>query len=302
MNSPIVGARELAPAKINLWLHVGRVQGDGYHPVHSLMAFFDDGDGVRLEASSAMGFEVVGPFSQSLSGAEDNLVLKARDAFLSQAGDGFASFTLILEKTLPIASGLGGGSSDAAATLRLLQRASGYRLSSETLFVLARRLGADVSACLLCQPTVASGRGDVLGDAPAFPDLPVVLVNSGVISPTGPVYGAYDLAPSSQGADAPACPGRFESVRSVADFLRQCRNDLQDPAVRLAPDIASVLRDLEEQPETLLARMSGSGATCFALCDDAEAAQVLARRLARSRPDWWVVAGRLRGGEGKGRT
>ena len=274
-----------APAKVNLFLHVGAPGPDGYHPVCSLMTFADVGDEVSLVPGRS-GLEIEGPFAAGLDAGSDNLVVRARDALLALGAGG--PFGLRLAKHLPIAAGLGGGSADAAATLRLIRARLTPAPADAELAPIARALGADVTACLASQPVIGTGRGDELEPAPVLPDLPAVLVNPLIASPTGEVYRAYDVAPSPQGADKPQSPERIVSVREAAAWLAACRNDLEPPAVRLRPRIGEVLAQLSDAPETLLARMSGSGATCFALCESADAAAGLAARLSAAEPDWWV--------------
>jgi 4-diphosphocytidyl-2-C-methyl-D-erythritol kinase len=278
--------QRFAPAKVNLFLHVGAPARDGYHPVCSFMAFADVGDAVRF-APGAEGLAVEGPFAAGLAGEGNNLVLRARDALLERVGRA-ADFGLVLDKTLPIAAGLGGGSSDAAAALRLIRDTLGLAVDDEGLREIAGALGADGPACLDAAPVIGTGRGDILAPAPPFPSLSAVLANPGVASPTGPVYRAYDRAVASEGANAPDWPETLETPAQVAVFLAACRNDLQAPAVALAPEIGDCLDALYAHPEPLLARMSGSGATCFALCADSASAAALADRLAAEHPHWWV--------------
>jgi 4-diphosphocytidyl-2-C-methyl-D-erythritol kinase len=285
--------REFAPAKINLFLHVGPVRGDGYHPIHSLMTFADVGDEVSAAPGESMDFAVDGPFSGGLGADKDNLVVRARDALLETALAPPAAFRLVLSKRLPIAAGLGGGSADAAAALRLMRRALGLDVSDEVVAGIARALGADVYACLLGQPTMATGRGDVLSPAPGLPALHAVLANPLVPSQTAEVYRAYDEMPAE--ANKPCSTESFANLKDTLAFLDACRNDLEAPAVRLRSEIGEVLAALVAQPETLLARMSGSGATCFAICECAGEARALATRLSRHRPGWWVRQTLLRG-------
>jgi 4-diphosphocytidyl-2-C-methyl-D-erythritol kinase len=280
--------QRFAPAKVNLFLHVGAPAPDGYHPVCSLMAFADVGDNVRLVPDGG-GLAVEGPFAAGLAGEGNNLVLRARDALLARAGR-TADFGIVLEKALPIAAGLGGGSSDAAAALRLIRDTLRLAVDDEGLRQIAGSLGADGPACLDATPVVGTGRGDVLAPAPPFPSLPAVLVNPGVASPTGPVYRAYDAAVAPEGANAPDWPEALETPAQVAVLLTRCRNDLEAPAIALAPEIGECLEALYAHPEPLLARMSGSGATCFALCADTDAAATLAERLMAEHPHWWVRA------------
>ena len=285
-----------APAKVNLYLHVGPPAPDGYHPVSSLMVFADVGDALRLELAEPMDFVVEGPFADTLGGAgDDNLVVRARDLLLQ--GSAPPTFRLTLDKRLPIAAGLGGGSADAAAALVLVRRhlqAAGLPAPGDEAFAtFARSLGADVAACLQSVPVIATGRGDVLDPAPAFPALDAVLVNPLAPSPTGAVYRAYDASGAPGGADGPALPTRFASATDLVAFLAATRNDLEGPAVALQPLVGDVLASLAGAPETRLARMSGSGATCFALCADARDAQRLADGLARSGRGWWITPCRL---------
>jgi 4-diphosphocytidyl-2-C-methyl-D-erythritol kinase len=285
--------QRLAPAKVNLFLHVAGPGADGFHPLCSLMAFVDIGDEVVLTPGGT-GFRLEGPFAEGLEGEADNLVLRARDSVLTAAGRG-GDFGLTLRKVLPIASGLGGGSSDAAATLRLVRDHLAPHLSDDDLRALAGTLGSDTPACVAHAPVIATGRGDVLAPAPPLPDLPAVLVNPGVASPTGPVYRAYDRAVSPQGADLPPWPPGLTTPATVAAFLKTCRNDLQAPAISIQPAIANVLTALAAQPETRLARMSGSGATCFALCDTPDDAARLAGRVSAAHHNWWVMACLIKG-------
>ncbi|HYD46621.1 MAG TPA: 4-(cytidine 5'-diphospho)-2-C-methyl-D-erythritol kinase [Phenylobacterium sp.] len=273
-----------APAKVNLFLHVGPLGADGYHPVSTLMAFADIGDRLSAGAHEAgLKLSVIGPFAQELTEG-DNLVLRA--ARLLDAGGAAA---LMLDKQLPVASGLGGGSSDAAAALRLLNAGWGLGFHSGVLETLAAQLGADVPACLVAQAVIGEGRGERLRPAPALPELNAVLVNPLVPVSTAEVFAAYDrAAPPDADAEPPYLPDAFESVEEAAAVLAYCRNDLEGAAISVQPVIGDLLADLRAEPETLLARMSGSGATCFALCADDIAAETLAERLEALRPDWWV--------------
>jgi 4-diphosphocytidyl-2-C-methyl-D-erythritol kinase len=290
----MTGMQRLAPAKVNLFLHVGAPMADGFHPVCSLMAFADLGDQVTLTLGER-GFRVMGPFAAGLAEEGDNLVTRARDAVLAKVSAPPAAFGLTLHKALPVASGLGGGSSDAAATLRLVRDGLGLDLDNDGLRDIAAGLGSDTPACVDPRPVIATGRGERLAPCPAFPDLPIVLVNPGVASPTGPVYRAYDAQVSPMGANAPPWPARVSSPADMAAFLTTCRNDLQAPAVALQPAIAEALAEIASAPEALLTRMSGSGATCFAICADMETAEGLATQLTAARPDWWVRPGVLGG-------
>ena len=284
-----------APAKVNLYLHVGAVEADGLHPISSLMAFADVGDHLSVRPADAMGLEINGPFAAGLGAGEDNLVMRAARAILAHGASPGAAFHLVLTKALPLAAGLGGGSSDAGAALRLMRDALENGLSDAALEAVAAQLGADGPACLFARSVVAEGRGERLSAAPAFPVLDAVLVNPRVASPTGPVYRGFDEMGAIGGAERPELPEAFETAEEMAGFLASCRNDLEAPAVRLTPRIGEVLETLRDEPEALLARLSGSGATCFALCAGDIEAEGLAERLERMRPDWWVQRCRLGG-------
>jgi 4-diphosphocytidyl-2-C-methyl-D-erythritol kinase len=225
----------------------------------------------------------------------DNLILLARDKLLDGRTIDGRPYHLTLDKQLPIASGVGGGSADAAATLRLLRDSLPIEISDEALYAIASNLGSDVPACLAARPVIATGRGDQLRPAPALPDLAAVLVNPNLPSPTGAVYRAYDRAVVNDGEREPDWPARLDTIEAVTTFLAGCRNDLQPPAVAMQPAIATVLAELQRRDEVLFARMSGSGATCFGLCRSIGEASELAAGLLRTHPDWWVRACTLRG-------
>jgi 4-diphosphocytidyl-2-C-methyl-D-erythritol kinase len=284
-----------APAKVNLYLHVGAAAADGLHPISSLMVFADVGDELSVRSADALGLEISGPFAEGLGGGDDNLVMRAAKAMLAHVDGPRPSFHLRLNKALPLAAGLGGGSSDAGAALRLLRETLKIDLTDAELEAIAGELGSDGPACLFARSVIAEGRGERLSPAPGFPVLDAVLVNPRVASPTGPVYRGFDEIGAAGGADRPALPDAFETAAEMAGFLRDCRNDLEAPAVRLTPQIGEVLETLRDEPETLLGRLSGSGATCFALCAGDIEAEGLAERLELMRPDWWVRRCRLGG-------
>jgi len=289
-----------APAKVNLFLHVGPLQADGYHPIASLMTFASVGDRVRFSPAPEMSFGLEGPFAAELDGdSGSNLVVRARDAMLAAFPGDWAPFRITLEKHLPVAAGLGGGSSDAAAALNLM--ASALALTDDgddpegRLEAIAKGLGSDVPACYGGEPVIATGRGDECDWPPVFPDLDVVLVNPLVASPTGAVYRAYDDAGAPGGAELPPWLDPIETPKALANFLAGTRNDLEAPAISLAPAIGDVLAVLRARPETLFARMSGSGASCFAICEGARGARDLAHAISDAHPNWWVQPCRLAG-------
>jgi 4-diphosphocytidyl-2-C-methyl-D-erythritol kinase len=267
---------EQAPAKLNLALHVRARRADGYHELETLFAFVEAGDVVRVEAAEAASFAITGPFAAGLSGEGDNLVTRAAARFAESFGGG--PWAISLEKNLPIASGIGGGSADAAATLRALGRLRGVAV--EKLYPIADALGSDVPACLLRETAVGRGRGEQLEVIDGAPGVPVLLVNPGVAVSTAQVFAGWD------GVDRGPLPeGRMGAI------VHDGRNDLELPARAIAPEIDEVLDVLGSQPGALMARMSGSGATCFALFERADDCAAAAARLAQ--PGWWVCETRL---------
>ncbi|WEK57028.1 MAG: 4-(cytidine 5'-diphospho)-2-C-methyl-D-erythritol kinase [Candidatus Brevundimonas phytovorans] len=274
----------LAPAKINLFLHVGPVADDGYHPLASLVAFADVGDGVSVTRADALSLTVTGPFGGALAGEGDNLILRGLRALGEAAGIGAPSVAVTLDKQLPIAAGLGGGSADAGTAIRLAAQLLDLDLDEAALEAVAGVVGADGPMCLRARPAWATGRGDDLRDEPRLPALHAVLLNPGLPSPTGAVYRAYDEAPAG-GSDRPEVPADW-SPAAVIDWLKGQRNDLEAPALRVTPGIGEALAAMNEAPGCRLTRMSGSGATVFGLFEDAAAAQAAA--VALQRPGWWV--------------
>lgn len=290
-------ATAFAPAKVNLYLHVGPVRPDGYHPVSTWMVFADVGDRVEVQASEVEAFETTGPFARDLAGlpGAHNLVRRAADQLLGRVGRQGQALRLQLHKALPVAAGLGGGSSDAGAALRAVRELLTPDLPDAALLEIAETLGADAPACLRSTPVIGEGRGDRLSPSPGLPELHAVLVNPRQACPTAAVYRSYDEGGAVAAADTPALPGRLEDVHSLVACLGKLRNDLERPAATVAPVVGEVLHLLGAQGETLLARLSGSGATAFALVADARAAEALARRLAGLRQDWWITPCRLGG-------
>jgi 4-diphosphocytidyl-2-C-methyl-D-erythritol kinase len=284
-----------APAKVNLFLHVGPPSADGFHPIASLMAFADVGDVISTFEAEAMALHVHGPFGRELTADPDNLVARAARAFVAEAKRPVGPVGLSLDKRLPVAAGLGGGSSDAGAALRLLRALSGGKVSDERLQAAAASLGADGAACLWGRPTFAEGRGERLTPAPGLPVVDAVLVNPGVPVSTPAVYRRLDDDGGFGEVTLPPAPDAFEDVRELAAWLGGLRNDLEAPAIAVAPEVGAVLETLAGEPEALLARVSGSGGTCFALCDDDIAAETLTERLEAMAPHWWVQRCRLGG-------
>lgn len=272
---------------MNLFLHVGRPQPDGYHPLCSLVAFADVGDVVTVAPSDRLSLAVTGPFGAALAGEGDNLVLRALRALGDAAGIGEPPLAVTLDKRLPIAAGLGGGSSDAAAALRLANRALSLGIDEAALSEISRVIGADGPMCLRARTAWAEGIGDVLTDAPEMPGLPVLLVNPGVPSPTGAVYRAYDAGGAGQ-ADRPRGPPLW-NLPEVVSWLARQRNDLEAPAIGLQPEIGRALAALRESEGLRLARMSGSGATVFGIFGSPDETDAAGTRLRQQYPQWWIA-------------
>ncbi|MFN3502371.1 MAG: 4-(cytidine 5'-diphospho)-2-C-methyl-D-erythritol kinase [Allorhizobium sp.] len=286
---------ETAPAKINLALHVTGRRDDGYHLIDSLVTFAEDGDELIFETADSDSFRVVGRFAAALSG-DDNLVLKARDllrAALDESGQPHGGVSIVLDKSLPIASGIGGGSADAAATLRGLLRLWKAQLPAERLQQIAVQLGADVPMCLASMPLRARGIGEEI-ETVAMPSVPLVLVNS--LKPVS----TPEIFRSLQRRDNDPI-GEMDPSSSVSAWMQSLsvlRNDLQPPAEALVPEIAEAC-DLLRQSLAGYVRMSGSGATCFGLYETEAAAMKAALALSAYRPNWYVLLTRTVPGESR---
>lgn len=280
----------LARAKINLFLHVGTRRSDGYHALLSWVVFAAVGD--RLAASTAddMTLSIDGTFGKDLEADAGNLVLKAAHAMREERGDKAAGAALHLTKALPVASGVGGGSADAAATLHLLNELWEMDLPGARLMEIGAGLGSDVPVCVYNRSAVIGGRGEAVEPGPDVPAIPVVLVNPGVAVSTANVFARLD---SRRGVASVALPRGVADANRLAAVLASTANDLEAPARACAPIIGDVLAALRAQDGALLARMSGSGATCFAIFPDVGAAQNAAIAIKRARPGWWVSASRL---------
>ncbi|HEY1261284.1 MAG TPA: 4-(cytidine 5'-diphospho)-2-C-methyl-D-erythritol kinase [Stellaceae bacterium] len=278
-----------APAKVNLYLHLTGRRPDGYHLIDSLVAFADIGDRVSARAADTLSLEVEGPEAMGLAEAGDgNLVLRAARLLAEHAGIETGA-ALHLAKNLPVAAGIGGGSSDAAATLRVLARLWRLEIGEGTLASLGLRLGADLPACLYGAAAWVGGIGDEIEPAPELPPAGILLANPRVPLPTVAVFAARRGPFGASGRFAPMPP----DAAGLASTLAERRNDLTDAAIGLVPEIGAVLAELARLPGALITRMSGSGATCFALfAERAEAARGCAILAAR-RPLWWCAAGGL---------
>jgi 4-diphosphocytidyl-2-C-methyl-D-erythritol kinase len=287
MNGPGPAFAVFAPAKINLYLHVTGRRDDGYHLLDSLVAFADIGDEVIAAPAESLSLAVGGPEAGALTGlGDDNLVLRAARALAAhhRLAPGAA---LTLDKRLPVASGIGGGSSDAAAALRAL--AALWQRPLDDIGTLAVALGADVPVCVTGRPAWVAGIGERIEPAGTLPPLGIVLANPRRELPTAAVFRARSggFSPSARR------PQELSDAAALIALLTECRNDLTEAALSLAPEIASVLDRLAGLPAVRLARMSGSGATCFALFADRPAAERAAAVLACDEPEWWVRAGAL---------
>lgn len=281
---------ETAPAKVNLALHVTGRRDDGYHLLDTLVMHGGAADRVAVRAGAGaaasraprVSLTIDGPFAEGLEVDDGNLVIKAARLLADEAarlGRPVFDVALTLEKNLPVASGVGGGSSDAAATLRLLDRVWGLGLGRARLAELSLPLGADVPMCVWGEPLRARGIGEAIDRLPPLPPFRLVLVNPGVPIATPAVFRALT---SRENPPLPPLPAAFADVEALVERLRETRNDLQAAAISVAPVIGDVLGWLEAQPGCLLARMSGSGATCFAIFRAGAPAPVL------SHSTWWV--------------
>ena len=279
---------EPAPAKINLYLHVTGRRADGYHELDSWVVFSSIGDTISVRRSDAVSLQVDGPFGGDVPATDDNLACRAARS-LAEALDRPDGVAIRLTKTLPVAAGIGGGSADAAAVLRALFRLWDVPLDPGLLHAIAARIGADVPACVRSDSCFMGGIGDDLVSAPSVAGCPVVLANPRVPVPTASVFRARDGAFSSSDRPSAAPNGPAD----LADLLAQRRNDLSLPAHRLYPPVKTVETALEALPGCLLARMSGSGGTCFAIFDTDAAADAGARTLSARHPEWWVRSGDL---------
>ena len=271
---------ETGYAKINLALHVRRRRADGYHELETLFAFADTGDELSAVASDTLSLSITGPFAHGLTAGPDNLVLRAARALQDHYGVSTGA-AVTLDKHLPIASGIGGGSADAAAALRLLVRLWRLPEDQEALRKIGAQLGADVPACIASETCMGFGTGTELVpiNLPDVEGTPLLLVNPLMPCPTGPVFAAWD------GVD------RGELV---PEQWATARNDLQDPALSLVPVIGELLDKLASLDGAKLVRLSGSGATCFALFDDAASRDEAKRLVNVEQPAWWVLSSNLK--------
>jgi 4-diphosphocytidyl-2-C-methyl-D-erythritol kinase len=280
---------ERAPAKVNLTLRVLGRRQDGYHDLESLVVFAGEADDLALVPAQPLSLTVDGPTAVAAGDIDDNLVLKATRA-LAERVAGLATGQFRLTKRLPVAAGVGGGSSDAAAALRLLARLNGLSLDDRRLVDAASVTGADVPVCADPRPRVMRGIGEVLSPPLPVPPLAAVMVNPRVAVPTRDVFGKIGLQKGERRAAETVGAGDLSSLDAVIAYMATAPNDLEPPALALQPVIAEVLDALRRAPGCRIARMSGSGATCFALFASPAQASAAAAALTGLRPAWWVCA------------
>lgn len=290
MTSRTESVEAFAPAKINLFLHVGEKRNDGFHDLESLVVFADIGDTLAFSSAPELTLALDGPFAGALGSEGDNLVLRAAKALAKHTAHPSATASIRLTKLLPVASGIGGGSADAAAVLRGLSRLWTLDLSWEELRTVAQTIGSDVPVCIESKSSWMEGRGERIVAAAALPHMPMLLVNPGIAVSTADVFRELE---SRHGTGAERRTTGLSVPRELITFLKMTSNDLQVPAQRIAPVIGVVLDELSRMPGVAFWRMSGSGATCFALFDDQSSAEMAAIALSHTHPDWWVKATRI---------
>lgn len=284
--------RDRGWAKFNLTLEVLGRRHDGFHELSSLIAFAALGDELALDPGGGLELEIAGPFADALAG--DNLILKAARAASARVPElRLGRFRLL--KLLPVAAGLGGGSADAAATLRLIARANPGSLAETELAALVAEIGSDVSVCLASRPAIIAGRGEHVAPVHGFPSFGVVFANPRLPLETEAVYTALRAEACATSPRDAAEPLDFHGdFESLIDYVLSRGNDLEPPAARLVPEIRAILAALLPLQGVRLARLSGSGPTCFALFSTEAEAKLAAAKLAREHPSWWIVATSLR--------
>jgi 4-diphosphocytidyl-2-C-methyl-D-erythritol kinase len=284
-----------APAKINLFLHVGSARADGYHPIESLIAFAACGDDLQfVPGGGAFSIRVAGPYASAAGAPDNNLVLKAARA-LKKRIPAIAGGEFLLTKNLPAGAGLGGGSSDAAAALRLIADENRIALNDSALLEAARETGADVAVCIARKARLISGIGEILSEPVPIPALPAVLVWPGAPASTPAVYRAFDEAEMKRSTSFGLRPGDVPLERGAfIEFLKRQNNDLTRAAWRATPHIAEAEAALRAVDRTRLIRMSGSGSAVFAIYENETDAQTEADAVRAKYPDWWVRAATLR--------
>jgi 4-diphosphocytidyl-2-C-methyl-D-erythritol kinase len=284
----------LAPAKVNLTLRILGRRADGYHELESLVVFAGCGDHLTFEAGPNLDLTVSGPTAGQSGAVADNLVLRTAKALAAKV-PGLAVGRFALTKELPAGAGLGGGSADAAAALRLLADANRLERDDPRLVAVARATGADVPVCLDPRPRVMRGIGDILSVPLALPKLGIIIVYPGIAMPTPPVFKALGLTPGERCATGAASGPPPDEREALLAWLAGERNDLEPPALGIAPAIKDAIRAIAALPGCRLARMSGSGSACFGLFDTEAAAAAAARGLEEAHPGWWARASSIGG-------
>ncbi len=286
----------LAAAKVNLDLRVTARRGDGYHELDSLIVFSSIGDRLTFEPAEALELRLDGPYAGSLESEDhqSNLVLRAAELLRRSCGQPELGARITLTKNLPVASGLGGGSADAAASLSGLVELWGLDVGAPELADIGLKLGADVPVCLMGRPCYLRGIGENISLLRSFPRAWLVLVNPRKALATPQVFAAFDGRFSlGREAGETGAPEDFASLDSLLAALKESRNDLERPATALVPDIEDCLTVLGAEAGCLLARMSGSGASCFGLFASQDEARKAANSISDRRSDWWVAAGSI---------
>jgi 4-diphosphocytidyl-2-C-methyl-D-erythritol kinase len=278
---------EIARAKVNLTLRVLGRRPDGYHELESLVAFADVGDGIDFFPGAPAAVTVHGSFAEGITGANIAALALQKAA---AAVPGIELGAVAIDKRLPVAAGLGGGSADAAAVLRAIRRANPSREAGIDWRAIAASLGADVPVCLLSAAQFMWGTGHDTATVPALPVLPAILVNPGVPLATAAVFRALAASPAPSAPAVPLPPGPFRDVAAVVTYMGDHANDLEPVATALCPPVGTVLATLRALSGVRIARMSGSGPTCFALFDATADAADAARRVGDREPGWWVAA------------
>jgi len=278
--------RVQAPAKLNLFLHVGEKRADGFHALESLAVFVEEMDILVIERADELSLTVVGPFADALKEESDNLVLRA-----ARALDATRGAAITLEKNLPVKAGIGGGSADAGAALRGLNAFWRLERDQGELREIAATIGSDVPACLLSQPVWIAGRGEIVQGVGTIPSFELVLVNPNIPLTTASVFARLNVR---TGIGAMCPPGsEIASIWDLVNYLADSGNDLEGPASSMAPSIDEVLEALAHEPGCVLAQMSGSGATCFGIFQEGPWARGATERIVQDHPKWWVRGTRI---------
>lgn len=286
--------REFAPAKINLTLHITGRREDGFHLLESFVAFADVGDEIAVNVQEGFDISVSGPFAGRLENEPDNIALEAAISFVYGFGNRLPGVHVDLVKNLPIAAGMGGGSSDAAAVIRALAYLVDEKVSKTAADQLAAGLGADVTVCLDPDAAFMSGIGNIVTPLPKLPEVYAVLVNPNIKMLTGAVFAALAVPGAIRRDEVGLKPEHaFVDVVDLVEFVSSCRNDLEAPAIRMCREIFEVKEALSGADGCLIARMTGSGATCFGIYDNEQNAHQAAEAISEEAPGWWVRACRL---------